>query len=162
MPEGLKWEAWTSSRGFPLRRWSRSVASRCWKTCNGSSLHPCMGVHMRPRWGEPRGDRPFLVVWRPEEAVPLILSVLSPYCSCLVGTLLAANASGWLLGRKAVLQNPSTATASGGTGTRWGQSSRVMGQKLHSALLGTTNAGFSSAIRRIRLPSCSMNSGLMA
>ena len=105
-PEGRKGEAWASSCGFPLRRWSRSVSSRCWKTCTRTSRHPCMGVHMRPRWGEPRGDRPFLVVWRPEEAVPLILSVLSPYCSCLVGTLLAANASGWLLGRKAALQNP--------------------------------------------------------
>ena len=90
---------------------------------------------MCPRWGEPRGDRPFLVVWRPEEAVPLILSILSPYCSCLVGTLLAANVSGWLLGRKAALQNSSTATASSGTEIRWGQSSRVMGQKPHSVLL---------------------------
>ena len=32
---------------------------------------------MCPLWGEPRGDRPFLVVWRPGEAVPLILSILS-------------------------------------------------------------------------------------
>ena len=33
---------------------------------------------MCPRWGEPREDMFFWVLWRPGVATPLVLSILSP------------------------------------------------------------------------------------